>query len=300
MAGEVQATEWVWLDGEWVPAADARLPAFHHGVGVADGLYETWRTHGSSPGSHLPSADLLSLHLVRLVAGCSLLALDGQESTRLKPDLLARICGDLLERNELSGRDAKLRLVVLRKGTAAVPGRPDPVAVAVYAQPVAQDVLDARRARGLRLALFPPTRVPGDPFHQIKHLGGLQTQAARLRCVPQGVDDVLFQNARGEICEAGSANVFLVHPGNRIIQTPPVESPCLPGITRACVLRLARESGYEVREAPVSAAVLLAASEVFVTSSVSEVMPVVEIDGSPVGDGRPGPTALRMQEKIRP
>jgi D-alanine transaminase len=73
----------------------------------------------------------------------------------------------------------------------------------------------------------------------------------------------------------------------------------LPGVTRAVIWELAQEQGLDVREGRFPFAELAAAEEVFTTSSVREVMPVVSLDDAPVGDGTPGPVAARLQEALR-
>jgi branched-subunit amino acid aminotransferase/4-amino-4-deoxychorismate lyase len=78
------------------------------------------------------------------------------------------------------------------------------------------------------------------------------------------------------------------------LYTPGVRPGVLPGVTRAFVLSLepAREGDFTVAD-------LLGADEAFLTSSIREVMPVVAVDGAPIGDGRPGPAAVRLQDAIR-
>jgi hypothetical protein len=78
----------------------------------------------------------------------------------------------------------------------------------------------------------------------------------------------------------------------------PLEA-AFPGVTRDVVLLLARRAGLDVREAPIAAAALDRADEILLTSSIAEVVPVVVLDGRPVGSGRPGPVALRLQELYR-
>ena len=78
--------------------------------------------------------------------------------------------------------------------------------------------------------------------------------------------------------------------------TPPVDVGILVGVTRTVVLRVARRSGLEVREEPLSAATIDEAEEAFITSSIREVVPVVRVDGRSIGSGRPGPVTSRLRE----
>jgi branched-subunit amino acid aminotransferase/4-amino-4-deoxychorismate lyase len=91
------------------------------------------------------------------------------------------------------------------------------------------------------------------------------------------------------LCEATTANVFLVHEG--VAATPPLGAGCLAGITREHVLALGAQ------ERPLTPADIATAREAFLTSSTRELQPLVAIDGAPVGDGRPGPVTARLAEE---
>jgi D-alanine transaminase len=95
----------------------------------------------------------------------------------------------------------------------------------------------------------------------------------------------------GWVTEGASANVFVVKDGR--IATPPKQN-ILPGVTRRIALELANEAGYEVKQRRVSAKELLVADEVFLTSTVGEIMPVVNVDGHSVGEGEPGPITGKL------
>jgi branched-subunit amino acid aminotransferase/4-amino-4-deoxychorismate lyase len=84
-----------------------------------------------------------------------------------------------------------------------------------------------------------------------------------------------------------------------LLSTPATGPGVLPGVTRAVAWELAREQGLEVSEDRFPLAELAGADEVFTTSSVREVMPVISVDAATIGDGRPGPVAVRLQEALR-
>jgi branched-subunit amino acid aminotransferase/4-amino-4-deoxychorismate lyase len=150
--------------------------------------------------------------------------------------------------------------------------------------------LEELRGRGLRLKTFEVGAPP--PL-----LGGAKTTsydvsfAARREAERAGADDALLVGA-GRVLEGATANVWWRRGGE--LFTPAVRPGVLPGVTRAFVLSLhpAHEGELELGE-------LLAADEAFLTSSIREVMPVVAVDGVPIGDGRPGPLASRLQASLR-
>src|SRR5205823_1799372 len=103
----------------------------------------------------------------------------------------------------------------------------------------------------------------------------------------RGADEAIFINRGGNLCEATTANLFVVHDGRAA--TPPPSAGCLPGITRAHVLKLAGENGINAVERDLSPDELRAAPEACLTSSTRGVQALVELDGEPIGDGVPGP-----------
>ncbi|MBN1609316.1 MAG: aminotransferase class IV [Polyangiaceae bacterium] len=108
----------------------------------------------------------------------------------------------------------------------------------------------------------------------------------------QGSEEALVLDGKGHVVEGATSNVFAVRGG--VLVTPPVEAGILPGITRARLLEIARAQGIACEEKTLTVAEFLAADEVFISSSIREVVPVVRIDGTPVGGGQPGPIARRL------
>jgi branched-chain amino acid aminotransferase len=109
--------------------------------------------------------------------------------------------------------------------------------------------------------------------------------------------EALIVDGRGRALEGGSSNVFFVRSGR--IVTPPEEAGILPGITRAHMIALAGSLGLEVELRTPELSELYAADEVFITSSIRELLPVVRLDDRVIGDGRPGPVATLLLERFR-
>merc|ERR1711969_214757 len=117
---------------------------------------------------------------------------------------------------------------------------------------------------------------------------------AKTEAKRRGADDAWLVED-GFVTEGSSNNAYIVDASGRLI-TRPLSHAILPGITRPAVLRLAGEAGIPIEERAFSVEEALAAREAFITSASSFVLPVVEIDGQPIGDGRPGETAGRLRE----
>jgi branched-chain amino acid aminotransferase len=120
---------------------------------------------------------------------------------------------------------------------------------------------------------------------------------ALTRAKQRGFDDALLVDDRGQAWEATAANLFAVVQGRLL--TPPTSGPILAGVTRGAVIDLASESSIAVREATLQWTELLAADEVFVTSTIREVVSVVMVDDHVVGDGKPGVMAGALRRALR-
>jgi branched-subunit amino acid aminotransferase/4-amino-4-deoxychorismate lyase len=119
---------------------------------------------------------------------------------------------------------------------------------------------------------------------------------ARLELSRRAVQEGFFVDESGHVTEGTVSNVFAVMSG--VLLTPP-RNVCLPGITRAEVLAIAREAGIRTGEQPLLASGLSGAQEVFVTSSLAELLPVVRIDQAVIGTGRPGSVYQRLHGLYR-
>ena len=124
-----------------------------------------------------------------------------------------------------------------------------------------------------------------------------ENMAAQDEAHRRGADDALLLGPDGLVLEAPTANVWW-REGSRLL-TPPLDQPILAGVTRAALWELAAAAGYEPAEETAPLERVARADEVFLSSSVREVMPVVSLDGAPVGGGRPGPAAAALQAALR-
>lgn len=272
----------VWLNGKLLREQDARISPFDRGFLLGDAVFETMRAYASRPHA-------VAAHLARLRRSC--------EATRIPfPEGLEAAIADVLRANQLA--DASVRITVSRGpgGRGASPVGAGPATVLVTASPVHHhpDVYE----RGLRLVTARRRRVPGASLPpEIKTTNYLVHVLARIEAEEVGADDAIFTDDEGNVVEATQANVFARF-GRRIV-TPPLASGCLPGETRAAVLALAAAEGYVVEEITVPLETLRGADEIFLTASILEVAPVVELDGIRIGTGAPGEAARRLHALYR-
>jgi D-alanine transaminase len=269
----------VFLNGSFVDAAEARIPVTDRGFLFADGLYEVVRVYGGRPVFFEP-------HLERLRRGLAELAIDWDGLDRLAP-----IADRLLAANALHDADATIYVQVTRGAPAKRSHAfPDDVPATVYAAAQAYPRHpDARYESGVEAVLVDDQRWKR---RDIKSIALLPNVLANQRAHERGAFEALFVED-GHVLEGSHSNLFAVDGGVAI--THPLGQEILPGITRSVVLELAAGAGVAVREEPLPVERLASFSELFLTGTTTEVMPVTRVDGAAVGDGRPGPVARTLQ-----
>jgi 4-amino-4-deoxychorismate lyase len=253
------------------------LPVLHaddEGVLRGRSVFETLRVYGGMPF-------MLGAHLDRLAASAARLRL----APPLRDEFEQAVFDAIAAGDEL---DVSVRLL----WTAGREGGGPPVGL-VLVSTLALG-LDELRARGLRIAVV---RWAAGALAGAKSTSYAENIAAQAEAAERGADDALLVASDGIVLEAPTSNVWF-REGSRLL-TPSLALPLLAGVTRAAVLRLAPPLGYEVDEGSFRLERLLAADEVFLTSSVREVAPVIAVDGAPVGGGVPGEAAGALQRALR-
>jgi D-alanine transaminase len=272
----------VYVNGEYLPEDQAKVSVFDRGFLMADGVYEV---------TSVLDGKLVDFdgHAVRLDRSLSELSMRAPVTR----DELLQIHRELVERNELT--DGLVYLQITRGAPAdrdfAFPD-PDevPPTIVLFTQSK-PGLADAPAAKtGIRVISIDDIRWGR---RDIKTVQLLYPSMGKMMAKAQGCDDA-WMVEDGYVTEGTSNNAYIVKDGR--IVTRPKSSDILHGITRAAVLRYAAEAQMEVDERAFTLEEAKAADEAFVTSASTFVMPVVEIDGTPVGTGAPGPVAARLRE----
>jgi branched-chain amino acid aminotransferase len=284
-----------WVDGRWTTVAQAGLTvatqALHYGTGVFEGIRSYWDAERDV--FHLVR---LGDHVERFLRGCRLLRIDPKLSAPELRDLIVA----LVERSGFRG-DLYLRPLGLKSRLA--PGTPFGVGlsgvedlVAVYAVPMASRAT----LRAIACAISSWRRVPGEAVPPQAKLTGSYVNVALAvdEARAAGFDEAIMLNTRGTVAEASTSNVFARH--GDTLTTPSRDSDILAGITRDCVLQLARAYlDVEVREAPLPLPDLLLADEVFLCGTGGELVAVTGIGGRTIGTGAPGPVTTELFTRYR-
>jgi 4-amino-4-deoxychorismate lyase len=250
------------------------LHADDEGVLRGRSVFETLRVYGGMPF-------MFDAHLDRLTASA--------ERLRLAPPPRHAFAEAAFEAIAAGGQnDVALRLL----WTAGREGGGEPHGIVLVSTIPAE--LEALRSRGLKLAVV---QWAAGSLAGAKSTSYAENMAAQDDAVQRGADDALLVAPDGTVLEAPTSNAWF-REGEHLL-TPSLALPLLAGVTRAALLRLAPAAGYDVEEGTFPLDRVVASDEVFLTSSVREIAPVVEIDGRPVGGGVPGPAAAALQAALR-
>ena len=275
-------TRTVFVNGDYLPEGEARVSIFDRGFLMADGVYEVTSVLDGKLIDFDGHVKRLDRSLRALEMACPI----------PEAELLAM-------HRELVARNAIDQGMIYLQVTRGNPGDrsflfPDPSlpgTIVAFTQDI-PNLADAPAAKtGFKIITIPDLRWSRV---DIKTVQLLYPSMGKMAAKKAGVDDSWFTDEAGAVTEGTSNNAYIVI-GNRII-TRALGSDILHGITRAAVLRFAVEAQFEVEERPFTPAEAQAADEAFSTAASIFVMPVVEIDGKPVGSGKPGPVATRLRE----
>lgn len=263
----------VWLNGELTEASATSIAITDKGFLIGDGVFETLRSYGGKPFA-------LADHIRRLghSANRSGIVLENV-------DQLRDAVGAVLTANKL--RDARLRITVTSgSGPAGLERGNSGQTQLVTAS---------------ELSSWPPTaKALISPWPKNEHgpLAGVKSTSNAENIVKLAyakkhhVDELISLNTAGNLCEGTTSNVLTVD--ERGITTPPLSAGCLSGVTRSHLITFAAAQGVEIKEMNSSKQQLYNAHEILLTSSTRIIQPIIELDGKPVGSGKPGPTAKKL------
>ena len=271
----------VYVNGAYLDRAAARVPVDDRGFLFGDGVYEVTRAVNGQLFAW-------ERHLRRLARGLEALSI-------VLPDVrLLEVSEHLLEENALETGDATVYLQITRGVAERRHHFPPPgTAPTVFLSASRLVVPDELRARGAAAITTADLRWERC---DLKTVNLLPNVLAKQQAVAAGAFEALLVRD-GIVTEGASSNLFAVIAGK--LHTHPPTHRILAGITREVVLELAAELAIPVVLEPITRAALSTASEVMITATTADVMPVVSVDGSRVGDGRPGGVARRLHAGLR-
>lgn len=274
------------IDGVVRPPEAAVVSVYDRGFLYGDSVFEVFRTYGGRPFA-------LDEHLARLRRSAERVFIEVPVDDAA---WRAEVDGALAA----AGNEESYVRVMLTRGTG--PLSLDPAAAVhplrvILVEPVVPPPRDAY-AHGVGVVTVRTRRATDDTSASGAKVSNYLPNLLALRdAKAAGGQEALVVDARGHVVEGASSNVFVVKAGR--IATPPESAGILAGITRAHVLAAARALAIAVDERELPTADVHGADEVFITSSIRELLPVVRVDDRPIGDGKPGPVARALHRRFR-
>ena len=276
----------VYMNGKLVDASEAKVSVYDHGLLYGDGVFEGIRSYDGLVFQ-------LKEHIDRLYESAHTIMLKIPYSKR---EMVGAVISTL-RANRLT--NAYIRLVVTRGvGDLGLdPRKCDKPTIFIIADKI---VLYPARIykEGMEIITVPtPRNLPEALNPQIKSLNYLNNILAKIEAINGGVEEALMLSAHGLVAECTGDNIFIYRHGT--LATPPPYAGILKGITRGCVIGLARKAKIPAREEMLTRHDLFNAQECFLTGTAAEIAPIVKIDGRVIGAGRPGPMTLKLMRDFR-
>jgi branched-chain amino acid aminotransferase len=274
------------IDGAVVLPDAATISVYDRGFLYGDSVFEVLRTYAGVPFA-------LEEHVARLARSAARVLIAMPIDERALAEEIARVVRS-------AGNEESYARIMLTRGEGPLGLDPDlashPRRV-VLVEPLAPPRREVYE-RGIAAVTVATKRAVDDtPAAGAKVSNYLSNLLAVREAKSRGAEEALIVDGRGEVVEGASSNVFLVRAG--VLVTPPESAGILAGITRAHVLSAAKELGVPVELRALRVAELYAGDEVFITSSIREVVPVVRVDDRAVGAGVPGPTCRALYRAFR-
>lgn len=275
----------IWLDGEWHDRDSAKISVFDHGLLYGDGVFEGIRVYAGR-------VFRLEEHVDRLYDCARAVDL----TVPMPKAEFTRIVEETVRRSGL--QEAYIRPIITRGiGDLGIDPRK-------CARPTVIVIVD-------EIKIWPPERyeqglkvvTSGTPIPhrealspRVKSLNYLCHAMAKLEANNAGADEAIMLDASGHVAEGTGQNIFVVKKG--VLRTPPLSAGILAGVTRQAVIELAAQAGLAVREELLNRFDIYTADEAFLTGTASEIAPIREYDGRPIGAGKTGPITRDLMARF--
>lgn len=271
----------IYMNGKYYPKAKAKISIFDHGLLYGDGVFEGIRAYNGRIFK-------LKEHIDRLFESAKSIMLD----IPLDRESLAKAVLTTARVNKI--KDGYVRLIVTR-GAGNLGLNPftckEPQVIIIA------DKIELYPKKlykeGLKVMTVATVRNAGEAVNpRIKSLNYLNNIMAKIEALNAGFSEALMFNSFGFVCECTGDNIFIVK--KDMLYTPSLYMGVLRGITRDTVIELGENYGYAVKQIVMNRHDLYNADECFLTGTAAEIIPVVEIDGRKIGDGKPGETTSKL------
>ena len=281
----MQETEKIWMNGEFVDWADAKVHVGVHGLHYGAGVFEGIRCYETPKG---PAVFRLDDHLKRLHNSARLLYME----IPYTEEELREVCHELISINGLP--ECYIRPIVFYGyGQLGVAARDNPVETVIMSWPWGAYLGEEGLSAGIRAKISSWQRIGPNVIPHVSKATGiyLNSMLAVTEAIRAGYDEAILLTAEGYVADGSGENIFVVKDGK--IATPELANSILPGITRDTVIQIAQDLGHTVEETQVIRSDLFLADEVFMCGTAAEVTPLRSVDDVEIGVG---PITLEIQK----
>ncbi|HUZ10760.1 MAG TPA: branched-chain amino acid transaminase [Acidimicrobiales bacterium] len=286
----ITPTEKIWMDGELIDWADAKVHVLTHTMHYGSGVFEGIRAYPTPDGV---AVFRLADHIHRLFTSAKVFMIDIPFS---EADLV-QATRDVVRVNRMTDGCYIRPLVYLGYGEMGLNPLPSPVNVAIAAWPWGSYLGDEGVANGVSVKISSwqrhdpnavPTAAKGTGMY-------VNSSLAKVEALKAGYDEAVLLAPDGHVSECTGENLFIVR-GGELVTPPSADAGALDGITQASVETIAADMGVAVRHEPLIRTDLYLADEAFLTGTAAEVVPIRAVDDRIVGEGRPGPITREIQQ----
>ncbi len=286
----MQKSDWIWQNGEWVAWDDATVHVSAHALHYGSSVFEGIRAYSTPDG---PAVLGLEPHVRRLFNSCKIARI----SVPFSPEQISTAIVEIVTRNR--HESCYIRPLVFRGvEQIGVDGRACPTDVVIFTMEWGRYLGAEAIEQGVDVMVSSWRRMAPDTLPAMAKIGGqyINSQLITMEAKDNGFHEGIALDVNGYVSEGAGENIFVVF--DNVLFTPPLAASILGGVTRACVVELARDLGYEVREQLIAREMLYTADEMFFTGTAAEVTPVRSVDRVPVGEGTRGPVTERIQREF--
>jgi branched-chain amino acid aminotransferase len=282
----------VWHDGEFIKWEDARVHVMSHVLHYGSSVFEGIRCYATKRG---PAVFRLREHMQRFLNSAKVFRMDHEWS-------LDDFCDASIELVRRSGLDqCYIRPILFRsldeeKPAFGVNPFPNPLACYMGAWDWGKYLGDEAIEKGVDVCVSSWTRLSPNSLPPMAKSGAnyMNSQLIKMEALVNGFAEGIALDDRGYVSEGSGENIFVV--ANGIVNTPPLSSSVLPGITRDSVIQICGELGLTVKERSIQRAALYVADELFFSGTAAEITPIRSVDRIQIGDRKRGEVTARIQK----
>ena len=286
----ITPTDKIWMDGEFVDWADAKVHVLTHTMHYGSGVFEGIRAYKAKDGV---AVFRLRDHIQRLYASAKILLID----VPFTVDQLIEATRQVVSVNHMTEGCYLRPLIFLGYGEMGLNPLPCTVNVSIACWPWASYLGDEGVANGVRVKVSSWRRHDPNAVPTAAKSTGMYVNSslAKVEVLKAGYDEAILLAPDGHVSECTGENVFIVR-DQRLITPPSSDAGALDGITQRSVETIAADLGYPVAHESLIRTDLYTADEAFLTGTAAEVVPICSVDDREVGNGLPGPITQEIQQ----